>query len=134
MEPVKSSLLMNNMHFNKLHFARCGEKNTKEVEYKLSASIGSDNDNHYKVILILQGQKQDEYDVEIELEGHFTLEASADLSTEKKDILMKKNAVSILMPYIRSQLSLLTAQPGVDCQVLPPINVAKMFENAEKSE
>ena len=134
MEPVKSSLLMNNMYFNKLEFVRNGEKNTNEVEYKLAANIWSDNDNHYKVTLILQGHKQDEYDVEIELEGHFTLEAATDLDVEKKDILMKKNAVSILMPYIRSQLSLLTAQPGVDCQILPPINVAKMFENAQKSE
>ena len=134
MEPIKSSLLMNNMYFNKLKFVRSGPKNTKEVEYKLSANIGADSDNHYKVTLILQGQKQDEYDVELELVGHFTLESSSELSTEKKDILMKKNAVSILMPYIRSQLSLLTAQPEVECQVLPPINVAKMFEEAQKGE
>ena len=54
--------------------------------------------------------------------------------TDKKDILVKKNAVSILMPYIRSQLSLLTAQPEVECQVLPPLNVAKMFEETKQNQ
>ena len=43
--------------------------------------------------------------------------------------LINKNAVAILMPYLRSELTLLTAQPDTDSVVLPPFNINKMFEN-----
>lgn len=38
----------------------------------------------------------------------------------------KNNA--ILMPYLRSEVSLLTAQPETDCVVLPVFNINKMLE------
>ena len=33
------------------------------------------------------------------------------------------------MPYLRSEVSLLTAQPEVECVVLPPFNINKMMED-----
>ena len=42
--------------------------------------------------------------------------------------LINKNAVAILMPYLRSELTLLTAQPDTDSVVLPPFNINKMLE------
>jgi len=45
-------------------------------------------------------------------------------------LLINKNAVAILMPYVRSQLSLITAQPGMECIVMPPINVSAMMEKS----
>lgn len=39
----------------------------------------------------------------------------------------KNRAVAIVMPYIRSEVSLLTAQPGVDPVVLSPFNIAEMM-------
>lgn len=42
---------------------------------------------------------------------------------------MSKNAVAILMPYLRSELTLLTAQPDTESVVLPPFNINKMMES-----
>ena len=42
--------------------------------------------------------------------------------------LINKNAGAILMPYLRSELTLLTAQPDTDSVVLPIFNINKMLE------
>lgn len=47
---------------------------------------------------------------------------------------MRQNAVAILFPYIRSQISLLTAQPETTPIVLPPLNIAQLVEDAMKKD
>jgi len=39
-----------------------------------------------------------------------------------------KNSVAILTPYLRSEVSLLTAQPEVEYVVLPVFNINNMLE------
>lgn len=56
--------------------------------------------------------------------------ASAKFSMDNDDIdlvrsIMDTNAVAIMFPFVRSQVSLLTTQPGMTPVVLPPINTAK---------
>lgn len=43
------------------------------------------------------------------------------------------DTVAILMPYVRSQVSLITAQPEVECVVLPPFNIVEMLKNEHLS-
>ncbi len=43
--------------------------------------------------------------------------------------MVTKNAIAILMPYLRSEVSLLTAQPGIECVVLPAFNINKILED-----
>ena len=49
----------------------------------------------------------------------------------REDNLISNNAVAILMPYLRSELSLLTAQPETDCIVMPVFNVNAMLSDEE---
>ena len=51
------------------------------------------------------------------------------MSEEQKDDLIKNNAVAIMYPFVRSQIVLLTSQPGMSPIILPPINVADMMKN-----
>lgn len=83
----------------------------------------------YCVSLVLEGEKEKEYSLVIGLEGYFAFDKADDLTEEQKESIIKKNTVAIMMPYMRSQLSLLTAQPEVECVVLPPFNIVKMMEN-----
>ena len=53
-----------------------------------------------------------------------------ELENQMVDALIEKNTVAILMPYLRSELTLLTAQPDTDSVVLPPFNINKMLEEA----
>ncbi len=49
------------------------------------------------------------------------------MSEEIINNITTKNIVAIMMPYLRSQLALLTAQPNVDTVNLEILNVGKMF-------
>ena len=79
--------------------------------------------------LLLVGNKEKEYVLEIALSGYFSFDDSEDLDAEMRNTLINQNAVAILMPYMRSQVSLLTAQPGVECVVLLPFNIVNMMKN-----
>lgn len=129
MNDFNSVLTLQKMVFDKIEFERIGFKNTKELKFELQVQIGSDENNTYKVTLVLKGTKQDEYNIVISLSGFFEVESQENLESKMIQDLINKNAVAILMPYLRSELTLLTAQPDTDSVVLPPFNINKMFEN-----
>ena len=77
----------------------------------------------------MKGEKEEEYTFEISLTGFFSFSGDEEVDDETKNELISKNAIAIIMPYLRSEVSLLTAQPEVECVVLPPFNINKMMEN-----
>lgn len=132
MEQYNSALNLQKLVFDKIEFERKGFKNTQELQFELQAQIGVDENGVYKVTLVLNGTKQDEYDVVISLSGFFKLEGQVEDKTGQD--LINRNAVAILMPYLRSELTLLTAQPDTDSVVLPPFNINKMFEKSQHDD
>lgn len=122
-----SILNLQRLVFDRIEFDRKGFKNTEELKFELQVQIGLDENGIYKVTLVLNGTKQDEYNVVISLSGFFIVEGQVEDKTGQD--LIKKNAVAILMPYLRSELTLLTAQPDTDSVVLPPFNINKIFGN-----
>ncbi len=133
MNKFNSALVLNNLVFDRINFNRKGFKNEKELKFQIRVQIGEDI-NEYKVTLILEAEKEDEYEFEISLSGFFTLEQDDMLTDEQMRGLIHKNAVAILMPYLRSEVSLLTAQPEMDCVVLPAFNINKMLNRSDKAE
>ena len=129
MSDFNSALTLQKMVFDRIEFNRKGFKNNKELEFELQVQIGLDKNSTYKVTLVLNGTKQDEYDIVISLSGFFAIETQEELDDNVVRNLINKNAVAILMPYLRSELTLLTAQPDTDSVVLPPFNINKMFKN-----
>lgn len=128
MDNYVSVLNMQEIVFDKIEFDREGFKNDNELEYKLNIQIGINEDHIYKVTLILKGKKREEYNFLISLSGFFTIENMSDLQDELRTELIEKNAVAIMMPYLRSQVTLLTAQPGTESVVLPIFNINKMMK------
>lgn len=128
MDDIKSALILQKLVFDKIMFERKGFKTTNDVEFQIEVKIGkaSDADNVYKVTLLLRGIKEDEYELNISLTGFFEINRSEEMTPELEETLVNKNSVAIMMPYLRSELSLLTAQPETDCVVLPPFNINKM--------
>ena len=104
-------------------------KNDKEIELRIRSNISQKQGaDIYRITLVLNGDKPDEYSFEISLTGFFAIEDCANITREQKDDLVSKSAIAILMPYLRSEVSLLTAQPGMECVVLPAFNINKMLE------
>lgn len=119
-------LKLNALVFDDIIFKRLGMHSENELEVSFSVIIGtniSDQDIK-KVSVRVTGEKREEYSFEIQASGFFSYEGSAE------DSIIQQNAVAIVMPYIRSEVSLLTAQPGLDPVVLPPFNIAEMMRNS----
>ena len=57
-----------------------------------------------------------------------------DLDSETFDHLAKTNTVAILFPYIRSQVSLLTTQPGLMPVIIPPFNITALISDQSVQE
>ena len=119
-------LKLRKMVFDKLFFDRLGFKNTEELEINMNVQIAENKkDNIFKVTLSVEGNKKDEYNFKVQISGFFSVHNEDSTINEA---LIKQNSVAILMPYVRSEISLLTAQPDTECVVLPPFNIAKMME------
>lgn len=49
----------------------------------------------------------------------------------ERGIVVTKNTVAILFPYLRSQVTLMTAQPNIEPVVIPAININALLKNME---
>jgi len=129
-ETLQSVLQLDKIVFDKIEFKRLGFSSEKELELEIQTSISQkQNTDIYRITLILKGNKPEEYIFEISLTGFFSFEAEQDINEDLKNTLISKNAIAILMPYLRSEVSLLTAQPGIECVVLPAFNINKILED-----
>ena len=46
--------------------------------------------------------------------------------------IIEKNTIAIMFPYIRSYISMITTQPGMNPIVLPQMNIAAMVNDHKK--
>ena len=127
MDNYSSVLTLTKMVFDKIEFERKGFKNENELKFRLQVQIGKNRNSAYKVTLVLEGDKKEEYELQISLTGFFEIQNSDELSDSTVQALIEKNAEAILMPYLRSEVTLLTAQPETDSVVLPTFNINKLF-------
>ena len=125
---------MNGLFFEEISFKRMGSKqNSTEFACTLEVTIGSNTErDYYKVNLKMIGDKPKEYNLVVSLTGFFSFSPNDETTEEFQEDLISKNAVAIMMPYLRSQISLITAQPEVDCVVLPPFNINNMIDDKQR--
>ncbi len=124
---IESVLHMTHCVFDDISFRRNGFQNDNETEFKLGANIKELDEHEYCVTLLVNGTKTGEYDLDIRLSGYFYVADVESIEVEKQ--LIKSNAVAILLPYMRSQVSILTSQPETRSEMLPIINVYNLVED-----
>lgn len=124
---IKSVLKMEHIIFDRVSFSRKGfhNKHTDTVNLKARKKVDRDDDGQYRVTLNVTAEKMNEYVAEVQITGYCCI----DENHPQKDLLLNENAVAILFPYVRSELSLITAQPETDPIVLPAMNISAMFNN-----
>ena len=54
------------------------------------------------------------------------------ISEQTAEQILKKNTVAIMFPFIRSQVSILTTQPGMIPIVMPPININALVDDMQE--
>ena len=96
------------------------QRNSSALKYK---EVGGRN-GHYRVSLRATVEKEDEYEAVVQISGF----CEVDEHSNEKDTLLEQNSVAILFAYVRSELTLITAQPETDPIVLPVVNIASMMQ------
>ena len=96
----------------------------------IGKNIETIDENDYKCSLAYKmSDDEDSTSLEIVVSGIF--EFKADLEPDLKEVIITKNTMAILFPYLRSQVTLLTAQPDIEPVVLPPININALLQNMD---
>ena len=126
----KCVLKLEHLVIDEIHFQRKGFPNENEVTFSLGFNVETREDRELIVHISLKGSKENEYDILVAATGYFAL----DEESPYERLALRQNAVAIIFPYIRAQMSLLTAQPEMPPIVIPPMNVAQMVEDAEKAK
>ncbi len=122
-----SELKLDHVVFDRLSFLRKGfEQNTPEedMELKFGAAIRRTDPGKYKVSLRVGVEKKNEYSAEVQLTAFCSISEDCDM----KDVVLQRNVVAILFPYVRSELTLLTSQPETKPLVLPALNINNMID------
>lgn len=122
----QSILKMNSLYISNFTFKR-NENNTSLIKntnpkFNIGKSISEITKSNYIVSLSLNAYSED-FNLSLTVSGSFSVE-----DIERNKPLIIKNSVSILFPYLRSQLTILTSQPNFEPIILPPININKLFE------
>lgn len=115
-----SVLKMPQILFDEIRFVRHGFQGASETSIDIASRVLRLEEGRYRVSLRATAKKPNEYDALVQISGFCEI----DETLPEKDVLLEQNAVAILFPYLRSELTLLTAQPGVQPIVLPVTNVA----------
>lgn len=119
---IRSSLQMKNFYFSRFSFVRDKVIKDGELNVDLQKNIISKGDHEYNIILTTTIEK-DDMNIELVAEAQFLYE-SDDYSREES--IINTNTVAIMFPFIRSQVTLLTSQPGMIPIILPAINTQKL--------
>lgn len=122
-------LRLDNLVFDRINFQREGFENNNEPCFQFGFKFEKQEGLRFVVHLSVFGKKEQEYKFEIAASGYFILDSGKDQMR-----IIRQNAVAIIFPYIRSQISLLTAQPGMVPVVLPPLNIVQLLEDATNED
>lgn len=114
-------LKLNHLLFDEITFNRVNFKSKNDLQVEFGFSFNKRENGEFVSSIRIIGTKKDEYNFVVRASGYFQISEAV----EDSDILIQQNAIAIVFPYIRSQISLLTAQPEVDPVILPPMNIAQ---------
>ena len=105
-----------------------------ELNYAFGVDYSINNNQEYKIdITIKITDKVNILNIALKASGIFSIDDNL-LNGINKDTIIKRNTVAIMFPYIRSQITLLTTQPGMSAVIMPPINVNALIDDIEAKE
>ena len=123
-------LKLNHLLFDEITFNRVNFKSKNDLQVEFGFAFNKRENGEFVSSIRIIGTKKDEYNFVVRASGYFQISEAV----EDSDILIQQNAIAIVFPYIRSQISLLTAQPEVDPVILPPMNIAQMVKESIENQ
>ena len=125
----KSIMQLTNLYFKNISFSREKLNIDDNLKIFFDHEIRK-NDNDTDVVLsVLINDENNALKLSVELVGTFAFSNSEHVNKNLYDNLINKNAIAILFPYLRSQVTLITSQPNMTPIILPPININTLLKN-----
>lgn len=128
-EKIKSVLHMEELFFKNISFVRKQsilDTENGKIDFKVKHII---EENILEVNLISNILVDDFFSLDIELYGKFSVEGN--------DILVENllpNAIAIMFPFLRSQVTLISSQPSFKPIIIPAININKLLYEKGKND
>ena len=125
----KSIMQLTNLYLKNISFSREKLNIDDNLKIFFDHEIRK-NDNDTDVVLsVLINDENNALKLSVELVGTFAFSNSENVNKNLYDNLINKNAIAILFPYLRSQVTLITSQPNMTPIILPPININTLLKN-----
>lgn len=129
MENIKSDLKIKNIYFSELMFKRSENiEHSTNIHNSLGVEYNELSVNEIVVKLRYEAKSDDmSISVEAVINGVFELSNYQELQSDIRNYILKVNTIAILTPYLRSQVVLLTSQPGLNPIQIPIINAESLY-------
>ena len=125
---------MKSLFFPSYSFDLKNPRNYSEVNYSFGVDYFVNDNNEYKVeVKVDISDSSNTLKISLLACGVFSVEENM-VDGNMKDVLIRRNTVAIMFPYIRSQITLLTTQPGMNAIIMPPINVNALLDDLESKQ
>ena len=136
---AKSCLILKNYIVKNINFSinenfQFNQNVTIKINPEFRREIKKIDNNNAAVNLFfcIKNEKDDlPFSMEVNIEGQFHLE-----NWEQPDLisLIVSNSIAILFPYLRSIISMITANANISPYMLPVMNIAALFEQDENDD
>lgn len=136
MDRNECKLQMNELYFSKYDFVQTREDNDTDYKtsFQIEYAVSNQNASKFRIkIKTTVKNKTESVLLNLETIGVFTVDKEG-VNDDIGDHLIKVNTVAIMFPFIRSQISLLTTQPGFEPILLPPININALMGAETETE
>ena len=130
MNNTECKLQMLDLYFSKYSFWQERKDDNKEYDssFEIDYAINKEDDSKIKVTINTLVKNQTEsFSLELQAIGIFRIDKN-EMDNSVYEHLVKVNTVAIIFPFIRSQISLLTTQPGMTPVMLQPINFSALIK------
>ena len=132
MNIVESSLKLKDLYFKELHFLQQKKINTA-LRYLFDYDVYYNDEEHNDFNLKIKIEMEDEEkNIAIKAIAMASFIYEGDQTAEIKDVIINENSVAIVFPYIRAQITILTAQPGINPVMFPIMNIGETIKRQKE--
>lgn len=119
-----SELRLDNLYFDHIEYTSKGpyDDRDKNCSVRLDYNKKILKNDGLSINLLCNVKIDDKSQMQVSLIGVFTISGNSNIDK------FLPNALAIMFPYMRSQVSLITTQPGCPVLVLPPLNINTMLK------
>ena len=132
MDNITGKITLTNLCFSHFEFSQDTEKKGPlklNYGFKVTYKKTSEKSQLVKIIVKITGE-DNRLNLNIEEQAHVELVNEELLDENTQKTLLNQNSVAIMFPYLRSQVALLTSQPGLNTVQLPIIDVSQLIKTA----